>query len=680
MLTTLYPGGLLNGRTAASLLLPFILTLLAVTYSSGQRFNDVVFGKLPQDYQLYPRDQNSEAKIPLAGVVETGGWNYVSVQVQRNGQPFQYRRAAITYGAGAKGAFSTEATIRAERANYDFKVYLCKNNDSTLLVTRTRVVSGDVYILSGQSNSTGFFGESDTSMFCRTFGKITDNLNTAPYNAADTLWTLSNMHYYNNGVGTMGLEIQKQLMEKSGIPNCLINAGFHWSSAYAHSRRTEGNPTDFNTGYGRMLYRAQKAGVAGAVKAYIFRQGESEAYHEGGDWPGNFDVLYKYLKMDFPSLQKYYVFQIDIIYWPSLVGPLLRDYQRRLPDIYPDVVSLATVGTQGFDGLHYSREGNRQGGTELSRLMLRDLYAATDTSNINSPDIKKAFYHSAAKDKLTLVFDPGQQLIYPEPFKHPNGPVLDPKDFFLVGGQSGSVAAGRADGNRIVLDLTRSQNATTLHYLPLYVEQGGPWYPFLGPYVTNARGMRAFTFFDFPIGMALSIPTLAAKQEEAGPIRLTWAAVPEATGYVLERKMADATAFTPIARLQANALTWNDEPGETTGKITYRLFAFNNSTESAEPAYAEIAPSIVLGTEKEPGALFSIYPNPAQRGEEVTIRFPAATSGQISLLNMRGQSVSQKRITGSGESKLRTPELSSGMHLIRFRSGDRVFTRKLLIK
>lgn len=678
MLKTLYLGGLLIGRAAKPFLLSYILTLLAVTYGIGQSFEPVRFGKLPQNYQLYPRGADNNAGVPIAGVVDAPGWKYVSVVVVRNGQPYQYRKASVRYGANAKGVFSTEATIKAELANYDFKVFLCSDRDSTLLVTRTSVVSGDVYILSGQSNSTGFFGESDTSMFCRTFGTITDNLNNFPYNAADTLWTLSNMHSYKNGVGAMGFEIQKQLMDKSGIPNCLINAGYHWSSAYSHSLRTENNPTDFTTGYGRMLYRAQKAGVADAVKAYIFRQGETEAYGEGGNWEGHFDVLYKNLKKDFNNLEKLYVFQIDIIYWASLVGPLIRDYQRRLPDIYPDITSIATVGTAGFDGLHYNRDGNKQGGVELSRLMLRDFYASADTVNIASPDLKKAFYNSSEKKSITLVFDEGQQLKYPDPYNHPNGPVLNLKDFFYLDHQAGAVTAGRAEGNRIILDLKTTQNAATLNYLPPYLEKESPYYPFSGPYIVNARGMRAFTFFNVPLVAGLDKTVLNAQSGENGSVRLSWQPVSGAKGYILERKFGDAGSFTTVARI--SGVEWHDQPGESSVPIMYRLVAVNDVSESATPAYAEVAPTLILGSEKDQETLFEIFPNPVPRGEEVTVNFARPQSGEITLINPQGQFLLNRKISGSPKIKLTAPKQLSGIHLIRFESGGRIFTKKLWIR
>jgi hypothetical protein len=665
--------------TFKTLLFAAGLHLFFVTVGQAQRFYSVVFNKLPQDYQLYPRNEQNEGTIPITGIVEAAGWKYISVSVSRNNIPFKYLRAAINYQNNGLGNFSTEARIKAELAQYDFKVYVCKDGDSVLVVNRQQVVSGDVYILSGQSNSTGFFTEADTNRFCRTFGKITDNLNTFPYNPADTLWALSNIKPYDNGVGTMGFEIQKQLMQQSGIPNCLINAGVHWSSAFSHAIRTESNPTDLNTAYGRMLYRVQKAGLTNSVKAYIFRQGETEAYHEGFNWEENFDRLRKYLKSDFPNLQKFYVFQIDIIYYPSPIGAIVRDYQRRLPEIYPDIRSIATVGTKQFDGLHYGREGNMQSGQEVSRLIGRDFYGLTDTVNINSPSLKKAFYANNEKKQLILVFDEGQELVYPDSYK-PNGNItLEMKDFFYLDGSSGGVAAGKADGNRVILELNGPQGASILHYLPMYLEEGGPYYPFNGPFIKNKLGMRAFTFFNVPITVGLPKPELLATENVDKKITLSWQAVEGATEYVLEKKSSENGAFEFIAKMGAADSKFIDTPDQNAEKIIYRLKAIAQGTESVDYAYAELEMPVVLGTEKDHGPIFSVFPNPVVKNEPVHIRFNKPVSGVVSIVNANGQYLSGYDAKLTRDMTVIMPSQSSGLHFIQFKSEDSEWSRKILV-
>ncbi|CAG4998896.1 hypothetical protein DYBT9275_02103 [Dyadobacter sp. CECT 9275] len=659
-------------------LLIILLSTSLCTSGFSQRFFSVVFNKLPQDYQLYPRDEKNEAKVPISGIVETLGYNYVSVQVLRNNTLLKYVKSELKYDGKGIGSFALETTIKAELAEYTFKVYACKTGDSTLVVTRNNVVSGDTYIIMGQSNSTGFFGESETDEYCRTFGRITDNLNTDPYKAADTLWSISNKEGYYNNVGTMGFEIQKQLSQKYGIPNCLISAGFHWSSAYSHAIRNEQNPTDFSTGYGRMLYRVQKAGLASSAKTFIYRQGETETYHEGSGWEENFGKLREHLKMDLPSLTKLYVFQIDIIYYPSPVGALIRDYQRRLPEIYSDVQSLATVGTQDFDGLHYGKGGNKQSGVELSRIIGKDFYGSQDTANIYSPAVKKIFYKTAEKKEIVLVFDEGQELVYPDAYKPNGNTTLDMKDFFYLDGSAGAVASGTVDQNRIILSLKSSQNASRLNYLPSYVTEGGAFYPYTGPYIKNKLGMRAFSFFEVSIGKALEVPVLRAEIQTPLAVALSWNSVADAGSYLLERKSEGESTYHTIARMGATVTTYTDAQAPLSGKITYRIKAINTISESGDYGIANVEVPVVTGIQ-EPGLNFLVFPNPVIKSENLTIQFSEPVTGTISLLDQTGQQLEGIQIRRSSEGNIHLKNLMPGFYIVSFVSEKKQLYKKIVV-
>ncbi|ODS84154.1 MAG: hypothetical protein ABS46_04540 [Cytophagaceae bacterium SCN 52-12] len=643
----------------------------------GQQFSFVFFNQLPQDYQLYPRNEKNEAEIPVSGTIEAAGYSYMSVVVTRNDTRIRYIKAPITY-TGNRGSFSAgSATIKAELANYNFSVYACKASDSVLIVKREKIVSGDAFVIMGQSNSTGFFSETETNDFCRTFGVITGTLNIEPYDPADTLWTISNRSDKTN-VGAMGLEIQKRLAEQSGVPNCLINGGFHWSSAFSHAIRTENNPADLTTGYGRMLYRLQKSGVASVCKAFIYRQGETEAYNEGWNWEENFDKLYHHLKTDIPALKRMYVFQIDIIYYPSFAGTILRDYQRRLPDIYPDIRSLATVGTKAFDGLHYGREGNVQSGFEVSRLICRDFYNLEDTLQIDSPNIRKVFYKNSEKKELVLVFDEHQELVYPGPYQ-PNGSVtLDIKDFFYLDDFAGAVGSGKAEENRVTLTLNAPQNAGFLNYLPPYLQEGGSYYPFTGPFITNGKGMRAFTFYHVPIGSALGTPALSAATDLVS-VDLKWDAVAGAESYVLQRKKESESRWTTIGRPGAATTAFTDTPGNSGGVLSYRIKAESSTSESAGYGLADISLPVIAGTGAEslPGVL--VYPNPLKPGSELTIELNRPAGGILSVYDALGRTIDRFEFQDDTRvMKIPSRSWVQGLYFLQFESGKGRFIKKIV--
>ena len=462
----------------------------------AQKFFATTFNNLPQNYQLYPRNDSNEASVPISGKIEEAGWNYFSVQIFRNKQLVGYQKAPITYNKTI-GNFAFQASkIKAEKAEYDFKIFAVRDKDSLNVVTRENIVSGDVYVVTGQSNATAFFNDPRTNEFCRTFGKITGNFNADNGNSADTLWSVANQDPYYQGVGAMGFEIQKIILEKTGIPTCLINGGFNWSSMKQHATRTANNPTDLTNGYGRMLYRLQKAGIAQAVKALIFRQGETEAYGEGLDWAGNFDTYYKNLKIDLPSIQKIYLFQIDIID-PArpITAPQVRELQRVINDKYPNINAFSTVGTITFGGLHYSPEGYQQNGQELTPLILRDFYKSTDLDNITPPTVRRAYYSNKDNTEITIQFDQGQELTWTEQTRN-----LLMKNQWLLDGISGLISSGSVvNGNQVVLRLITPIPVKTLSYMPPFIENKSADFPYTGPFIKNKRGLRAFSFYEMKI-------------------------------------------------------------------------------------------------------------------------------------------------------------------------------------
>jgi hypothetical protein len=427
--------------------------------------------------------------VPISGQVNSAGWNKISIQILREGKLSQILDQAIS-PAATTTTFLFSPQIKAEPAEYSVKVFLYKDNDSTLVATRNRIVCGDVYVLYGQSNAVAG-GDLDTYYSFNFDDKYMRNV-MYPFNSTnipgDMSWYAAKQPYAN--VGGIGLTLQRLILENYGIPTCVINGADGGANITTLATRDPVNHANLNTTYGRLLYRAQWAGVAKQIKGIIWKQGEADAggaRTTGKDYGEKFAMLYSQFREDYGDA-RIYVGQINILPETHDQAAAVRDEQRRTKYLFNNVETIATVGTPlGADGVHYSGEKNQQLAFEQFRQIARDIYGSKDTDQINSPDIKKVFYNTR-KDTLTLVFDEGQQMVYTAELYS-----RELKDYFYLDGQSGSITGGSATGNRVVLSLKQPASAKTLRYLPAYFSDAQSNY-YDGPTLGNTRGMRAFSF------------------------------------------------------------------------------------------------------------------------------------------------------------------------------------------
>ena len=571
----------------------FPLVALGTLFSlyAGAQVPVIRFSRLPASLQLYPRSADNQAEVTVAGAVLQPGYRRISVQVFRNNAPFGYGTQHLTY-AGSEAPFSLKSPIRAELAEYRFDVFAHgTGGDSVRVARRDSVVCGDVYLVAGQSNAAtlpeavreyGQVGE-----FYRTFGRYTD-ISEAPYNPADTLWALANQTDAQR-VGVWAHELQRLIVERYKIPVAVINGAFPGAGIqYLVPNPT--NPADPTTPYGRMLYRVQKAGVAGKAKALFWWQGELDSYRSIPQYPARFDTLYRAWQRDFPGLQKIYVAQIAIINEPSDNAGAIRNFQRRLPDLYPNVVAWSSLGSAGFDGLHYSTEGYRRHGEQWFRLVARDFYGSTDVRNIASPAVRKVFFTTPEKRDITLVFDGNQDL-----FVQPDSVLLGKNgnlytrrliDYLYLDGTPGFVDRLSASGNRVQIRLKAPTAASRLTYLPLWFrDETARVNTYDGPHLRNGRGMAAFSFENVPVAAALVPPVATAKAVSSTQIEISWrTTTPGSTELILERGPSVTGPFTEIRRFPVAPGAFTDANLQSATPYFYQLRAVSSASESLPSA------------------------------------------------------------------------------------------------
>ena len=574
----------------------------------------IALDQWPARLQLYPRDPVNQCAVSITGRVTNQLAIGISLLVTRNQQPYQYAYVRVD---SLTGRFAFQPIIKAERSEYGFQLTAHQApGDSIRIAVRDSIVCGDVFLIMGQSNAVGRF-EGYQSEFCRTFGVNNGNRG---YNPADTAWCLSNTTEGDNAL--WGVELQRLILEQQGMPTAIINGAAGSTAIYDHTNRAGG---ELNTMYGRLLYRARKAGISNQVKAMIWRQGEAEAAGNADQYAQLFPQLYGYWKQDYPGILRVYHSQLNLLMDEVIKAGAVRDYQRRSGTTFGDNVPIATVGLPAYQGLHYGEAAYRQFGAELYRLVARDVYGSADTSNIQSPNVQRIYYGTPEQDEIVIEFEPGQVMRWPADTTIVNAAnghryTMSLRDLIYTNypyGETGLVRTVMEEGNRLRLQLSKAITGQNLTYLPSFYRDAELGY-YVGPTIKNRRGMRALTFYQVPIAPPLPVADLRAIPVDTSAIQLQWANTASnttpANQWLLER--ADSTGtFVTLAVLPGSAATYTDPRTESLRVdqvYQYRIRAFGEQAEADYSSIATASMRLVLSTEDEAARLVRLYPNPAQ--------------------------------------------------------------------
>ena len=439
----------------------------------------VMFSRIPRPAQVLQRDAADRAQVAVEGTVETPGYDHVELRILRDGSPWSTVSQPLVY-AGSSAAFSLGSELVAGLHDYDLVVELLAGTRRTEVREVDSVTCGDTFLLVGQSNTVAndYWGEKlanqSQSPWIRSFGSSTTGSDVVH----DLSWGLADgeERYAHCAIGAWGLRAAELLLQQEQVPMGLINGAVGGTAIIQHLRN-EANPTDLSTIYGRLLYRARIAEVGGEARALLWYQGESDG-EQVAAYVTRFGLLYDAWHQDYPALETIYVFQIRKGCGVQYAG--VREFLRTTPDLYPDIEVMSTTAAPLHDGCHYRYAGYRELGDRIARLIARDLHGSPDTQEIDAPNVAAAQLVGPGSDAILLTFrDPDDGLVW----------EAGSEAYFYLDDAT-AVTSGSVAGNAILLQLAGPSTATTISY---------DGHAYDGPWVLNARGVGALTFFDFPI-------------------------------------------------------------------------------------------------------------------------------------------------------------------------------------
>jgi len=648
---------------------------LCTSITFAQQIGFVTFDNLPANYQLYGRDPDNQANVVISGKILAPGFTDFSVLKYRNDTLVGYQKTALKY-SGSEAPFSFQNKIKAELAEYSFDVYMYKSaGDSSVVAHREKVVAGDFYIIYGQSNAVAW--EVDYTYrneFCRTFGFQE--------------WALSNST--GPRVGIFGIEFQRAISEKQKIPTCVINGATAGAPISQLATRNPDNHADYTNPYGALLNYAQQTHLLPYLKGIFFWQGEAEAASDNPyAWAPGFDKLIAQWKEDYPAVEKIYVFQLPLFGggpYRDEIG-IVREQQRTMNRKYPIVQPYAALGAPSWNGFHYGLEGYLQIGRELAQMA--DHFHYGNPEIVTSPSLQKAYYSTPANDEVTMVFEDYQKMIYPVDSTYSNiegsqeaSSVYSVKDFFYLNKQWQKLQSGRAEANRIIVKLKSVGNDSLIKYLPSNYHYAGlltaPWV-YLGPFLKNDKGFRAFAFHHNKIYPYKDFGTIKLEVKETDNVVLSWNKLAEATGYILTRyNQNNATLAPEITYLTKDQLQFIDVSAITGDTYIYQIRGLNENSESGMDKLTYTKTGIILAVPILTSESVVIYPNPSK--DYVNIRSDQTKIDKIEVFSVSGKKFNSQTYNGDHAVKMDTKMLGSGLYILKIYSGDNSTTSKVLVE
>ncbi|RFS14790.1 sialate O-acetylesterase [Emticicia sp. C21] len=456
-----------------------MLVLILSLLSTFHCFSQVEFQKFPTHNQIFQRDEKDEAVIPITGTVNTALRGKLTLKIWQ--EESLYTESEINLTGQTQISFTPK--IKAGEHNYYVKVYFNDNE----VKKADRVVAGDIYLFYGQSNALGYSGINEyrplRSVYLRYFVMYN-------FDNKESEWLVPFETSQWPGTGLLPLELERMLYEKHKYPIGVVVGAVGGADIATLNNRNASNPTDVRTDYGKLLTQVNASGIKDQIKYLIFRHGESDAtfYGLSETYPHQFTKLLTYLKTDIPHIKKIYNFQTNILNTHNTKAGFLREFQRNSENVSSIITNISTVGTKGYDGLHYHTEGYQQTAFELSRILGKEVYGIKESAEIYSPDLKKTYWEN---NQLVLEFDENMQMKYPKDTTI-NNHVWRMKDFIYIDGKSGLVSSGSGVGNKIYLNTIAK--GSFVSYLPSSYGNTSPLSFYEGTHFTNSLGMRAFSF------------------------------------------------------------------------------------------------------------------------------------------------------------------------------------------
>ncbi|MFM9824655.1 T9SS type A sorting domain-containing protein [Flavobacterium sp.] len=465
-------------------------------------FGQITYTKIPLDLQLVARDKTTNlGNVNIEGEVNLSTeYESLKTEIYRNDVLFNTVVQSLTY-IDSKALFAFNISIKAELANFSFKIYGYKSSNNLYVLDKTisNVVAGDTYIIQGQSNAVAskMFGSANAykSDFIRVYANGTPYVNSLLANDA---WYIADgdvVTTSNGNSGQWGLKLARLLVDNLGIPIAIFN-GANGAQVITFFKAPQDYKTSQNSNYGRLYYRLKKTGLENSVRAFFWSQGEANSgtnYISIQNYKSAFKSIQDSYLKDYPNIEKFYIFQTKdmICNGKTYEGKMnVKEAQRQLASESDkiDIISTTSLLLHS-DSCHFPFfNGYEEFAKRLYKLVLQDLYDKSFTEEIKSPMIKSAEFIQPnvlvlETDAKQLKFSSTDQAIMLTRLK---------QDFELKNSQSVVITNVNLVENKILFTLSGDPGPIANISFVGYNSN-------IGYTITNSSDLELICFRNFPI-------------------------------------------------------------------------------------------------------------------------------------------------------------------------------------
>ena len=441
--------------------------------------------KFPKNNQLIPRNPATNlGTYTIVGTVARAA-NITSLRLKISKDSILDKSITVPVPTTSdKFLFNIPITIKAELKNYTVELLGLKNNQEIALAKADNVVSGDVFIINGQSNCIGRTEDIDHDKFMRSY-------------TADFGWNDINYSSPSRWGGRMA----KEIIDKERVPVAIFCEAAGGMRQTFYMRQAVNPYTDGN--YGILYNRLKAAEVEKNVRALLWWQGESDGWETPLDsFKNQFQRLNSQWKEDYNAPVLFFQVRFRSC---THVNPAVFEAQRQLATDIPNVEILSSNPALSNDACHFFySNGYDSIGNQAYRLLAAKLYNRSFT-NTRPPNIVEAFYSGTNEITLKMKNIAGNLRVIGNPWAD-----------FKLEGCTAKITGGSAYDYRIKLNYVGDTTGLTgISYL-CHIDA------FRQDWIVNPLSVGILQFYNIPINKKqLTDTTLTPTRTEGGVFNIS---------------------------------------------------------------------------------------------------------------------------------------------------------------